>query len=450
MLKSIHPFDQSVIDEFPLHTPHDIQAKLDKASLAFSLWKKTTLVQRSEMMLRVAAVLRKNKEEYARTITWEMGKVISESRAEIEKCAVGCEYFAKHAENFLADKRIDTDAYKSLVVYQPIGAVLAIMPWNFPFWQVFRYAAPALMAGNVGLLKHSSNVTKCSMTIEKIFHEAGFPDGVFQSLIIQNTAIESILESRIVQGVALTGSESAGAKVGALAGKNIKKSVLELGGSDPFIVLEDADLDLTVKIATQSRMQNAGQSCIAAKRFIVHEKIKEEFVERFRISIEALRQGNPFDEKITTGPLARIDLAEDLEKQLKQSIQQGARIVTGGERNEGNFQPALLDHVKPGIVAFDEETFGPLAAVTSACSEQEAITFANASRYGLGASVWTKDRDRGERVAREVEAGSVFINSLMKSDVRLPFGGIKKSGYGRELSQEGIHEFVNIKTISIA
>lgn len=450
MLKSIHPFDQSVIDEFPLHTPHDIQAKLDKASLAFSLWKKTTLVQRSEMMLRVAAVLRKNKEEYARTITWEMGKVISESRAEIEKCAVGCEYFAKHAENFLADKRIDTDAYKSLVVYQPIGAVLAIMPWNFPFWQVFRYAAPALMAGNVGLLKHSSNVTKCSMTIEKIFHEAGFPDGVFQSLIIQNTAIESILESRIVQGVALTGSESAGAKVGALAGKNIKKSVLELGGSDPFIVLEDADLDLTVKIATQSRMQNAGQSCIAAKRFIVHEKVKDEFVERFRISIEALRQGNPFDEKITTGPLARIDLAEDLEKQLKQSIQQGARIVTGGERNEGNFQPALLDHVKPGIVAFDEETFGPLAAVTSACSEQEAITFANASRYGLGASVWTKDRDRGERVAREVEAGSVFINSLMKSDVRLPFGGIKKSGYGRELSQEGIHEFVNIKTISIA
>ncbi|SKC89322.1 NAD-dependent succinate-semialdehyde dehydrogenase [Ohtaekwangia koreensis] len=450
MLKSIHPFDQSVIDEFPLHTPHDIQAKLDKASLAFSLWKKTTLVQRSEMMLRVAAVLRKNKEEYARTITWEMGKVISESRAEIEKCAVGCEYFAKHAENFLADKRIDTDAYKSLVAYQPIGAVLAIMPWNFPFWQVFRYAAPALMAGNVGLLKHSSNVTKCSMTIEKIFHEAGFPDGVFQSLIIQNTAIESILESRIVQGVALTGSESAGAKVGALAGKNIKKSVLELGGSDPFIVLEDADLDLTVKVATQSRMQNAGQSCIAAKRFIVHEKIKEEFVERFRISIEALRQGNPFDEKITTGPLARIDLAEDLEKQLKQSIQQGARIVTGGERNEGNFQPALLDHVKPGIIAFDEETFGPLAAVTSACSEQEAIAFANASRYGLGASIWTTDRDRGERVAREVEAGSVFINSLMKSDVRLPFGGIKKSGYGRELSEEGIHEFVNIKTISIA
>ncbi len=450
MLKSIHPFDQSVIDEFPVLTPHDIQAKLDKATLAFSHWKKTTFAQRSDVLLRAASILRKNKEDYARIITWEMGKVISESRAEVEKCAVGCEYFAQNAETFLADKIIKTEAYKSLVAHQPIGAVLAIMPWNFPFWQVFRYAAPALMAGNVGLLKHSSNVTRCSMTIEKIFHEAGIPDGVFQSLLIDNTAVESILEAKIVQGVALTGSEAAGSKVGALAGKNIKKSVLELGGSDPFIVLEDADLDLTVKIATQSRMQNAGQSCIAAKRFIVHQKIQDEFVDRFRQSIDALRQGNPFDEKITTGPLARVDLAEELEKQLKQSVQQGAQLITGGERDGGNFKPALLNNVKPGIPAFDEETFGPLAAVTTAATDQEAIAFANASRYGLGASVWTTDRDRGERVAREIESGSVFINSLMKSDVRLPFGGIKKSGYGRELSEEGIHEFVNIKTISIA
>jgi succinate-semialdehyde dehydrogenase/glutarate-semialdehyde dehydrogenase len=450
MLKSIHPFDQSVIDEFPVLTPHDIQAKLDKATLAFSHWKKTTFTQRSEVLLRAASILRKNKEDYARIITWEMGKVISESRAEIEKCAVGCEYFAKNAETFLADKTIKTEAYKSLVARQPIGAVLAIMPWNFPFWQVFRYAAPALMAGNVGLLKHSSNVTRCSMTIEKIFHEAGIPDGVFQSLLINNTAIESILEANIVQGVALTGSEAAGSKVGALAGKNIKKSVLELGGSDPFIVLEDADLDLTVKIATQSRMQNAGQSCIAAKRFIVHEKIEDEFIDRFRQSIDALQQGNPFDEKITTGPLARIDLAEDLEKQLRQSVQQGAQLITGGERDGSNFRPALLNNVKPGITAFDEETFGPLAAVAAVATDQQAIAFANASRYGLGASVWTTDRERGERVAREIEAGSVFINSLMKSDVRLPFGGVKKSGYGRELSEEGIHEFVNIKTISIA
>ncbi|MFD1003385.1 NAD-dependent succinate-semialdehyde dehydrogenase [Ohtaekwangia kribbensis] len=450
MLKSIHPFDQSVIDEFPVLTVHDIQAKLDKATLAFSHWKKTTFAQRSDVLLKAAAILRKNKEDYARIITWEMGKVISESRAEVEKCAVGCEYFARHAEAFLADKIIKTEAYKSLVAHQPIGAVLAIMPWNFPFWQVFRYAAPALMAGNVGLLKHASNVTRCSMTIEKIFHEAGIPDGVFQSLLIDNSAVESILEAKIVQGVALTGSEAAGSKVGALAGKNIKKSVLELGGSDPFIVLEDADLDLTVKIATQSRMQNAGQSCIAAKRFIVHQKIKDEFVDRFRQSIDALQQGNPFDEKITTGPLARVDLAEELEKQLKQSVLQGAQLVTGGERDGSNFRPALLNNVKPGIPAFDEETFGPLAAVTTAASDQEAIAFANASRYGLGASVWTKDRERGERVAREIDAGSVFINALMKSDARLPFGGIKKSGYGRELSEEGIHEFVNIKTISIA
>lgn len=449
MLKSIHPFDQSVIDEFPVLTPHDTQAKLDKATLAFSHWKKTTFTQRSEVLLRAASILRTNKEDYARIITWEMGKVISESRAEVEKCAAGCEYFAKNAETFLADKTIKTEAYKSFVAHQPIGAVLAIMPWNFPFWQVFRYAAPALMAGNVGLLKHSSNVTRCSMTIEKIFHEAGIPDGVFQSLLIDNTAIESILEAKIVQGVALTGSEAAGSKVGALAGKNIKKSVLELGGSDPFIVLEDADLDLTVKIATQSRMQNAGQSCIAAKRFIVHQKIKDEFIDRFRQSIDALRQGDPFDEKITTGPLARIDLAEDLEKQLKQSVQQGAQLITGGERDGSNFRPALLSNVKPGIPAFDEETFGPLAAVSAVATDQEAITFANASRYGLGASVWTADRERGERVAREIEAGSVFVNSLMKSDVRLPFGGVKKSGYGRELSEEGIHEFVNVKTISI-
>ncbi|HEY9008674.1 MAG TPA: NAD-dependent succinate-semialdehyde dehydrogenase [Ohtaekwangia sp.] len=450
MLKSIHPFDQSVIEEFPLHTVHDIRAKLDKAALAFSLWKKTTVKQRSEMLLHVAAVLRKNKEEYARIITWEMGKVISEARAEVEKCAVGCEYYAHNAENFLADRMVKTEAKRSFVAYQPIGAILAIMPWNFPFWQVFRYAAPALTAGNVGLLKHASNVTKCSTTIEKIFHEAGYPDGVFQSLIIESSSVEQILESPIVQGVALTGSEIAGSKVGAIAGKNIKKSVLELGGSDPFIVLDDADLDLTVKIATQSRMQNAGQSCIAAKRFIVLDAIKDEFIDRFKKSIEALKQGNPFDEQVTTGPLARVDLADDLDKQLQNSLKHGAQLVTGGKKSGANFQPTLLSRVKPGIQAFDEETFGPLAAVISADTDQEAIALANASRYGLGASVWTKDIERGERLAREIESGSVFVNSLMRSDARLPFGGVKKSGYGRELHEHGIHEFVNIKTIFVA
>jgi succinate-semialdehyde dehydrogenase/glutarate-semialdehyde dehydrogenase len=430
--------------------PHDVDAKLAKSALAFKSWRKTSFAQRSELMLKAAAIVRKHKEEYARIITTEMGKVISEARHEVEKSALGCEYFAKHAEEFLKDQYISTDARKSFVAYQPTGAVLGIMPWNFPFWQVFRFAVPAMMAGNVGLLKHASNVTQCSLMIEKIFHEAGFPDGVFQSLVIDNKDVEQVIASDIVQGVALTGSETAGSKVASIAGKNIKKTVLELGGSDPFIVLPDAELEKTVKIATQSRMQNAGQSCISAKRFIVLKEIRDEFVERFRESIEALRQGNPFDESITTGPLARVDLAETLEKQMKATVSNGARLITGGMRNGSNFQPALLDNVKPGTPAFDEETFGPLAAIITVENEHDAIEIANKSRYGLGASIWTRDHERGVRVAREIESGSVFINALMKSDVRLPFGGVKKSGYGRELSELGIKEFVNAKTISVS
>lgn len=450
MLTSIHPFDQSVVGEFEEFDSSTIQKKLEKSSMAFRHWKKTSFAYRRELMLKAAALLRQNKEEYARTITMEMGKVIGESRTEVEKCAGGCEYFAEHAEGFLADQIVKADVRKSMVTYHPTGAILAIMPWNFPFWQVIRFAAPALMAGNVGLLKHASNVTQCSLLIEKIFVEAGFPEGVFQSLVINNKAIDSILESDIVQGVALTGSEGAGSHVGALAGKHIKKSVLELGGSDPFIVLSDADLDLAAKVATQSRMQNAGQSCIAAKRFIVVKEVKDEFVNRFISNINALKQGNPFDASVTTGPLARVDLAESLETQLKNSIKNGARLSHGGHRDGANFQPALLDNVAPGMVAFDEETFGPLAAIIPVSSEEEAISFANLSRYGLGASVWTRDLEKGERVARQIESGSVFVNSLMKSDARLPFGGIKKSGYGRELSEIGIKEFVNIKSISIS
>ena len=354
-----------------------------------------------------------------------------------------------HAESLLADQVIVTNARKSLVAYQPTGAILAIMPWNFPFWQVIRFAAPALMAGNVGLLKHASNVTRCSLLLERIFLEAGFPEGVFQSLVIDNNAVEDVIQSDIVHGVALTGSEYAGSRVGAIAGKHIKKTVLELGGSDPFIVLSDADLKNAAKIATQSRMQNAGQSCISAKRFIVVKEVKDEFVNQFAENIKALKQGNPFDELITTGPLARIDLAVSLETQLQNSMKLGAKLLTGGQRVGGNFEPALLDQVRPGMPAFDEETFGPLGAVITASSEQEAIAFANASRYGLGASVWTRDLEKGERLAREIESGCVFVNALMKSDARLPFGGIKKSGYGRELSELGIKEFVNAKTISI-
>jgi succinate-semialdehyde dehydrogenase / glutarate-semialdehyde dehydrogenase len=449
MLKSIHPFDQSVVGEFPYMNARDIDAKLAKSALVFRSWRKTSFEQRRGPMLRAAAILRSNKEEFARIITLEMGKIISEARHEVEKCAMGCEYFANHAEEFLRDHPISTESRKSFVSYHPTGTVLGVMPWNFPFWQVFRFAAPAIMAGNTAVLKHATNVTQCALLIEKIFLEAGFPDGIFQTLLIHHNDMEQIISSDAVQGIALTGSERAGSSVASIAGKHIKKTVLELGGSDPFIVLPDADLELTIRIATQSRMQNAGQSCIAAKRFIVLKKIRNEFTERFKTSIDQLVQGNPFEENITTGPLARLDLAESLEQQVKKSIASGARLVTGAEREGGNFKPALLDNVVHGMPAFDEEVFGPVASIITVEDEDEAIEVANSSRYGLGASVWTKDLELGERIARQIESGSVFVNALMKSDVRLPFGGVKKSGYGRELSKEGIREFVNHKTISV-
>jgi succinate-semialdehyde dehydrogenase/glutarate-semialdehyde dehydrogenase len=401
-------------------------------------------------MLKAASLIREKKDEYARTITLEMGKLLSEAKAEVEKSATACEYFATHAEEFLKDQTVDTEAKQSFVAFQPIGAVLAIMPWNFPFWQVFRFAAPALMAGNVGLLKHAPNVTRCSLMIEKLFLDAGFPAGVFQSLVVEVDLVERIISSDIVQGVALTGSEAAGSQVASIAGKNIKRSVLELGGSDAFIVMPDADLPRTIKVATQSRMQNVGQSCIAAKRFIVHTDIKDKFLGGFTESIRELVQGDPFNEGTTLGPMARLDLAEKLETQLQKSVGAGAKMVLGGIRNGCNFQATLLDGVVPGMPAFDEETFGPMAAVITARNEAEAIALANQTRYGLGATVWTQDLKIGERIARSLESGSVLVNSLMRSDVRLPFGGIKKSGYGRELSEFGIKEFVNVKTISIA
>lgn len=423
--------------------------KLQKATDAFGSWKRTTFAERSDKMLSAANVLAQNKERYARTISMEMGKVLPEAIAEVEKSAAACRFFAEHAEEMLKDEVIKTDAFRSLVAFQPTGAILAVMPWNFPFWQVIRFAAPALMAGNVGLLKHASGVTTCSLLLEEVFTLAGFPEGVFQSLVIESKTVESILAADIVQGVALTGSEEAGGKVAAIAAKNIKKSVLELGGSDPFVVLKDAELEKTVKTAVQSRMQNAGQSCIAAKRFIVVRDIHNEFVQRFTDAVRRIRQGNPLDPATTMGPVARVDLAEALEKQLSQSLTRGAVLGTGGSRDGSNVEPILIDRVVPGMAAFDEETFGPLAAVTVAKDEQEAIDLANKSRFGLGASVWTSDRERGEHVARKIEAGSVFVNALMKSDQRLPFGGVKKSGYGRELSELGIKEFVNAKTISV-
>jgi succinate-semialdehyde dehydrogenase / glutarate-semialdehyde dehydrogenase len=449
MLKSVNPYTQQTIEEFHPDDATAIQRKLSLAASTFKSWKHERFTHRALLMKRAGEILRMKKEFLAHTISLEMGKVLKESSAEIEKCANACDFFAENAEQFLKDEHISMDGARSFVAFQPLGAVLAIMPWNFPFWQVFRFAAPSLMAGNVGLLKHAGNVTRCSLAIESVFREAGFPDGAFQSLLVESKDVEGIIARDEIAAVTLTGSEYAGTQVAAAAGKNLKKTVLELGGSDPFIVLNDADLELAAKIATQSRMQNAGQSCIAAKRFIVVKERKEEFMNRFKENIEALKQGDPFDTTTTTGPMARLDLAKEVEKQLQASVERGARIITGGKRTDCNFQPTLLDEVKPGMPAYDEELFGPVASLITVKDETEAIDVANNHRYGLGGSVWTKDLQRGEYVARQIETGSVFVNSLMRSDQRLPFGGIKKSGYGRELSELGIKEFVSAKTICV-
>ena len=450
MLRSVNPYDQALIEEFEEDNQSVIHRKLDLAAKSFQAWRRESFTRRSDLMKGAGKLLRSDKARLARIISTEMGKVLKEAEGEIDKCADSCDFFAEQAEGFLKDDIIKTDATRSLVTYQPLGAVLAIMPWNFPFWQVFRFAAPSLMAGNVGLLKHASNVSQCSLAIEDVFRRAGFPEGVFQSLLIGSGNVDGVIADDRVAAVTLTGSESAGTKVAASAGKNLKKTVLELGGSDPFIVLEDADLTLAARIATQSRMQNAGQSCIAAKRFIVMRSVMDEFLDLFQKNVNALRQGDPLKKETTTGPLARVDLAEDVEQQVRKSTKLGAHVITGGARDQANYQPAILDAVSPGMPAFDEEIFGPVAAIISVKDEHEAVTLANRNRYGLGASVWTRDPERGERVAREIESGSVFVNSLMRSDQRLPFGGIKKSGYGRELSELGIKEFMNAKTLYIA
>jgi succinate-semialdehyde dehydrogenase/glutarate-semialdehyde dehydrogenase len=446
---SIYPYTQEVFAEYELMDDDTIEAYLSKAEKAFHHWKRVSFAERIRLMQRVADILIEKRDEYATLVTKEMGKVLKEAKAEVEKCAACCRYYAEHAETFLRDIDQPSDAAKSYVTFQPIGAVLAIMPWNFPFWQVFRFAAPYIMAGNVALLKHAPNVCGVALAIEKLFLEAGFAEGAFQTLIIDTDKVERIIHHNIVQGVTLTGSELAGSSVGAIAGKAIKKSVLELGGSDVVLVLEDADMQQAAKIAVQSRMQNAGQSCIAAKRFITVGKATELFTYEVQQHIQLLKQGDPFDVSVTTGPIARLDLAEKLEHQMNDSISKGAHLVTGGTRNNANFKPALLTNVAEGMATFDEEAFGPVASIIHATSEAEAIQFANDSRYGLGGAIWSKDIEKAEALAKEIESGAVFINAMVKSDPRYPFGGVKKSGYGRELSHFGIHEFMNIKTIYI-
>lgn len=447
---SLNPYTGEVLKEFREYSPDVIREKLHLAEKVFQDWKDRTFGERKLLFLRVAALLREKKADLGRLITLEMGKPLRESIAEVEKCAVACEFFAEHAQNFLKEELIKSDASESFVTYEPLGSILAIMPWNFPFWQVFRFAAPALMAGNTGILKHASNVPQCALAIEEIFLQAGFPQGVFQTFLVGNEKVDMLIESPVVRAVTLTGSEGAGMHVASVSGKQIKKTVLELGGSDAFIVLADADIDYAAEMAVKARMINSGQSCIAAKRFIVAESILEEFLAEMKKRTEALIAGDPMQDKTDIGPLARKDLCENLLNQVNASVEKGAVILTGGKispEHENIFLPSILTHVQPGMPAYEEELFGPVAAVITARDEEDAVRIANDSRFGLGASIWTKDIDKARLLAGQIEAGSVFINGMVKSDPALPFGGIKMSGYGRELSGLGIREFMNVKTI---
>lgn len=448
IFNSINPFSKLLIAEHKVLTQAQLNKKLQLSERAFKNWKKTTFEQRALLMKKLADILRKKKEELGFLITNEMGKVLFESISEVEKSAANCEFYAENAQQMLKDKYYDTP-FKSMSVYDPMGAVFAIMPWNYPFWQVLRYAAPVIMAGNVTLLKHAPNVIGCAKAIEDAFMEAGFPEGVFQQITIDIPLVESVIASNIVQGITLTGSEMAGSAVASMAGKHIKKTVLELGGSDAFIVLNSANLEKAATVATQSRMLNAGQACICAKRFIVVDAVADEFIALFANKINLLKQGDPMMVGINMGPLARLDLADKLESQLQKSVQQGARIIVGGVRDDCNFQPTLIECFDSNAIAFQEETFGPLATVIRAKDENQAIAIANNHRYGLAAAIWTTDREHAYHLSRKIEAGSVFVNSLVRSDSRVPFGGIKKSGYGRELGAIGIKEFMNAKSLII-
>ncbi len=446
----INPATGQVVREIAEHDEAFVREALDRATRTFEAWRDTTFAERAARMREAAALLRQRKERYAALMVEEMGKTLSSAEAEVEKCAWVCEHYAEHAEAYLAPEIVPTDASRSLVRFDPLGPVLAVMPWNFPFWQVFRFAAPALMAGNVGLLKHASNVPGCALAIEEVFRDAGFPQGAFQTLLIPSRLVDRVIRDPAVQAVTLTGSEPAGRAVAATAGAALKKTVLELGGSDPFIVLEDADLDEAVRTAVTARIINNGQSCIAAKRFIVVQAVADAFEEAFARRMEALRVGDPMDRATDLGPLAREDLLDELQDQVIRSVRAGAVLRTGGHRLDRPgffYAPTVLTGVAPGMAAHDEETFGPVAAVCRARDAGDAIALANRSPFGLGAAIFSRDAGRALALAARVEAGSVFINGLVKSDPRLPFGGVKASGYGRELGVFGIREFVNIKTV---
>lgn len=452
-LVTINPATDQIIQEYPEMTPAEVKTAIGKAHEAFQHWRKTSFVERAMLMRRAGQILRERAAEYGRLMALEMGKPVKDGKAEAEKCGWVCDYYADNAEAFLQAEPVATDASKSFITFQPIGIVLAIMPWNFPFWQVWRFAAPSLMAGNVALLKHAPNVMGCAQAIEAVFQEAGFPAHVFTNLVVDVPQVEAIIEDPRVAAVTLTGSTRAGKAVAAKAGAMLKKTVLELGGSDPYVVLEDADLETAVKTCVFSRLINAGQSCIAAKRFIVVEAVRQQFEKLYVEQMQTYQMGDPFAEGVTVGPQARHDLRDNLHRQVQESIVNGATCLLGGElpTGPGAFYPlTVLTNVQPGQPAYDEELFGPVAAIIAAKDEAEAIRIANDTAYGLGAAIFTQDLEKAEHLAtHELHAGSCFVNSFVKSDPRLPFGGIKESGYGRELSMYGIKEFVNIKTIYI-
>lgn len=452
-MKSINPATNLVIAEYQEHTPHEYFSILESVHTAFQSWKLTDFVQRSQPMRKMAEILRQRKTSLAALMAAEMGKPIGEGEAEIEKCAWVCEYYATEAEDQLRDRVVQTDAVKSYVSYRPLGPVLAIMPWNFPFWQVFRFAAPNLMAGNTGLLKHASNVTGCALAIESLFQEAGFPADVFRTLLLPGSNLTVIITNETVRAVTLTGSSPAGISAAISSATVLKKTVLELGGSDPYLILEDADLDLAVEKCVFGRLLNSGQSCIAAKRFIVHRAVLEAFEKRFTKVMKGKSFGDPMDPTSDIGPMARVDLRDELHDQVTRSVAKGAKLLCGGvvpEQAGAWYPPTVLTNVSRGMPAFDQELFGPVAAIIAADNDDDAIAIANDSEFGLGAAVFTRDLVKGETIARDyLDAGSVAVNDFVRSDPRLPFGGIKTSGYGRELSSEGIREFMNVKTVVI-
>ena len=446
-IESRNPFNDKIVKSYEEESDQQIVKKIELGQHTYNEWRNTNFTHRKELMLKAAMLLRARKERYASLMTMEMGKAKNEAIAEIEKCALACAYYANKAEELLTEKKLNVPEGEAYVAYDSIGVILAVMPWNFPFWQVFRFAAPNLMAGNVGLLKHASNVPQCALAIAEVFDDAGFPGGCFQTLLISSSKVNMVLIDDRVKAATLTGSEGAGSKVAERAGKNLKKTVLELGGSDPFIVLHDADVKNAAINGAKARMINNGQSCIAAKRFILEESIADEFLQFFKNEFEKLRIGNPEDENIDYGPMARKDLAIGLEEQVQKSVAMGAKLLIGGKRDQAFYAPTILTNVKKGMPAYEEELFGPVAVVLLAKDEKHAVELANDSKFGLGGSLWSNDLEKAKQLVRQIDSGAIYINKMMVSHPAVPFGGVKKSGYGRELSDLGIKEFVNQKTV---